>query len=132
MQLQQEVEGLEAWVGLQENWYIIQGTWQLQGMTVWGLRRGAEQKEWNKIIRGNKITKKVASYYVHLSNAYEQLEEFSAEVSPPTPEHKPSTTINTNDRNKHQSKFNLKAERRRQTKFTKYIHKMKDEGIIDC
>ena len=63
--------------------------------------------------------------------AYAQSEQFSADLSPTTPEHKTSTTINTNDRNNHQSKFRLKAERGRQTKFTKYVHKMKDEGIID-
>ena len=45
MQLQQEVEGLEAWVGLQENMDTIQGAWRLQGITVWGLGRGAEQQQ---------------------------------------------------------------------------------------
>ena len=87
--------------------------------------------KWTKITRGNKITKKVAPYYVHLSHAYAQFEEFSEDLSPTPPEHKTSTTINTNDCTKHQSKFKLKAERRLQTKFTKYMNKMKDEGIID-
>ena len=45
MQLQQEVERLEARVGLQENRDIIQGAWRLQGMTVWVLGRGAEEKQ---------------------------------------------------------------------------------------
>ena len=71
-------------------------------------------KESTEITRCDKITKTVAPYYVHLSNAYAQLEELSADLSLPTPEHKTRTTINTNDRNKHQSKFRLKAERRRQ------------------
>ena len=62
---------------------------------------------------------------------YTQLKEFSEDLSPPTTEHKTSTQINTNDRNKYQSKFRLKAEWRRETKFTKYIHKIKDEGILD-
>ena len=87
--------------------------------------------KWTKITRGNKITKTIAPYYLHLSNAYAQLEELSEDLIPPTPEHKTSTTIKTNDRTKNQSKFKLKAERRRQTKFTKYMNKMKDEGIID-
>ena len=87
--------------------------------------------KWTKITRGNKITKKYAPYYVHLSNAYAQLDKFSEYLSPPTPEHKTSKPSNNNDQNKHQSKFRLKAQRRRQTKFTKYIHKMKDEGILD-
>ena len=68
---------------------------------------------------------------MHLSNAYAQLEKFSADLIPPPPEHKTSTTIKTNDRTKHQRKFKLKAERRRQTKFTKYMNNMKDEGIIN-
>ena len=87
--------------------------------------------KWTKITRGNKITKKVVPYYVHLSNAYAQLEKLSADLIPPPPEHKTSTTIKTNDRTKHRSKFKLKAERRRHTKFTKYMNKIKDEGIIN-
>ena len=45
MQLQKEVEGLEARMCLQENRDTIQGAWRLQGMTVWGLGRGAEQQQ---------------------------------------------------------------------------------------
>ena len=88
-------------------------------------------KKWRRITRGNKISKKVAPYYVHLSYAYAQLEEFSEDLSPPPSEDKTSTTTDTSNQMKHQSKFKLKAERRRQTKFTKYINEMKDEGIID-
>ena len=44
MQLQQEVEGLEARVGLQENRSNIQGPGRLQRITVWGIRRGEEQQ----------------------------------------------------------------------------------------
>ena len=48
MQLQQELEGLEARMGLQENRYTIQGAWKLQWMTVWGLIRGEEQQKTDK------------------------------------------------------------------------------------
>ena len=89
------------------------------------------KNKWTKITRGNKITKNVAPYYVQLSNAYAQLEELSVDLSPPPPEHKIGTTIKTNNRTKHQSKFKVKADPRRQTKFTNYMNKMKDEGIID-
>ena len=100
-----------------------------EGVGTW--TRSRATKKWRRITRGNKISKKVAPYYVHLSNAYAQLEEFLAELSPPPSEDKTSTTTKTSDQTKHQSKFKLKAERHRQTKFTKYMNKMKDEGIID-
>ena len=87
---------------------------------VWGLGQGAEKQKNTRITRGNKITKRFAPYYVHLSNVYAQLEEFSEDLSPPPSEDKTSTTTKNSNQNKHQSKSKLKAERRRQTKFTKY------------
>ena len=41
------------------------------------------KEKWKKVTRVNKITKKVAPYCVHLSNAYAKLAEFSAEPGPP-------------------------------------------------
>ena len=99
-------------------------------MTAWGLGRGAEQEKWTRITRGNKVTKKVAPYYVHLSNAYAKLAELSADPSPLTNEDNTKTSTKTSNKNKYQSKFKLKAAWRRQAKFTKYMEKMKDEGII--
>ena len=94
------------------------------------------KEKWTRITRGNKITKTIAPYYVHLSNAYAKLAEFSAEPGPTPPEDntkqtEPKTTIETNNQNKHQSKFKIKAARRRKSKFTKYMANMKDEGIIN-
>ena len=48
MKLQQEVEGLETRMGLQENRHHIQGAWRLQQMTVWGLGQVAEQQNTDK------------------------------------------------------------------------------------
>ena len=70
--------------------------------------------------------------YVHLSNAYAQLQQLSEDQSPPTHSNKTSTPSKAKDQTKHQRTFKLMAERRRQTKFTTYIYKMKDEGIIEA
>ena len=52
-------------------------------------------------------------------------------VQVPTPEHTTITTINTNDRTKHQSKLKNQGRAAPPNKITKYMNKMKDEGIID-
>ena len=88
-------------------------------------------EKWTRITRGNKITKSFVPYYVHLSHANAKLAEFSAYPGPPSSEDKTKTTTKTSNQNKYQSKFKLKAERRCQETFTKYIAKMKDEGIIN-
>ena len=64
------------------------------GMGTWMRSRA---KKWTGITKGNKITKRVAPYYVHLSNAYAQLEKFSADLSPPPSEDKTSTTTKTSN-----------------------------------
>ena len=71
-----------------------------------GLGQGAEQQKWTRITRGNKIIKKVAPYYVHLSNAYAQLKEFLADISTPPSEDKTNTTNNTSIQIKHQTNSN--------------------------
>ena len=83
-------------------------------------------KKWTRITRGNKISKKVAPYYVHVSNAYEKLEELLANLSPPQSKDKTNTTTETSNQIKHQSKFKLRSERRCQAKFIKYMEKIKD------
>ena len=55
------------------------------------------KKKWTRITRGNKITKKVAPYYVHLSNAYAKLAEFSADPGPQPPEHNTKTVSETSN-----------------------------------
>ena len=43
MQLQHEVDRVEAGVGVQENWSQIQRVRRLIQMTVWGLRQDRER-----------------------------------------------------------------------------------------
>ena len=85
------------------------------------------KEKWTGITRGNKITKKVAPYYVHLSHALAKLSEFSADQGPPPLDYNNKTS----NQNKHQSNFKFKKSRRRQAKFKKYMAKTKDKEIID-
>ena len=51
--------------------------------------------KWTKLTTGNKITKNVASYDVHLSNAYAKLAEFSADPGPPPEDNTKKTETKT-------------------------------------
>ena len=52
-------------------------------MTGGGLDEKAGTKEgWVKVVKGSKITKKAAPYYLELSNSYATLGKFSANPGP--------------------------------------------------
>ena len=92
------------------------------------------KEKWEKVTRGNKITKEVAPYYVHLSKAYANIAKFSADPGPPPEDNTQKTETKTTTEtsaNKHQSNFKLKAARRLQYKISTYMSKMNDDGIID-
>ena len=92
-----------------------------------------------KVTRGNKITIKVAPYYVHLSNSYAKLAELLADPDPPpedntkqTATKQPETKTTPKPRAiKHQSNFKIKAARFLQSKLSTYMSKMNDYGIIN-
>ena len=79
------------------------------------------------MIKGSKITKKSATYYTTLSNAYSLLEELLANPSPQTE----TQTNNQRVLPKHHSIFKIKAAHRLQTKFEACIAKMNENNIID-
>ena len=48
-----------------------------------------EGEKWIKVDRkANKLTTKIAPYYLEISNQYSQLEEFAADPDPPKTENK--------------------------------------------
>ena len=58
------------------------------------------KEKWTKLTRGNKITKNVAPYYLHLSNAYAKLTEFSADPGPPPDDKTKQTETKSTTKNK--------------------------------
>ena len=77
-----------------------------------------------KVVKGSKLTKKAAPYYVELSNSYATLDKFLSEPSPPS---KDRSTFDLENR----SIFKVKAAARRKSKTAAYIAAMNDAGIID-
>ena len=63
-----------------------------------------------KVVKGSKITKKAAPYYVELSNAYANLEQFSDDLGPTNNINNLLTKICVA---KQPSNFKIKAEARR-------------------
>ena len=45
-------------------------------------KRDGKDGGWVKVVKGSKITKKAAPYYLELSNAYANLEKFLADPVP--------------------------------------------------
>ena len=84
--------------------------------------------QWVKVVKGSKLIKKTAPYYIELSNAYAHLEEFSADSDPANKESKNETKTVTA---KQLSKFKAQAAARRTTQKQQYIADMNNNGIID-
>ena len=89
-----------------------------------------EGEPWVKIVKGSKLSKSAAPYYIALSNAYAYLEEFSAD-SDPTHEISNDNECTKIGEAKQPSKFKARAAARRQTRKQQHILDMKDEGIIN-
>ena len=71
MQLQQEVDRVEAGVGVQENWRRLQRLWRLLQITVWDCDNAEREKgTWVKVCKGNRLINKCDPYYIELSNTY--------------------------------------------------------------
>ena len=89
-----------------------------------------EREPWVKVVKGSKLIKKAAPYYIALSNAYAYLEELSADSDPThkVSNDKECTKISAA---KQPSKFKARAAARRHTRKQQHILDMKDEGIID-
>ena len=81
-----------------------------------------------KVVKGSKITKKAAPYYVELSNAYANLEKFSDD---PGQTNTINNLITKTGVAKQPSNFKIKAEARRKTRKEKYIEELNDDDIID-
>ena len=84
-------------------------------------------------MKGSKIKKKTALYYIHLSNAYARLEEFSDD---PDPQPKVSKSKNNDETKtvappKQSSTFKAQAAARKRTRKQQYIKNMNDNGVID-
>ena len=79
-------------------------------------------------MKGSKLIKKDAPYYIALSNAYAHLEEFSAD---PDPTNEVSNDCTKIGEAKQPSKFKSIAATRRQTRKQQYISDMKEDGLID-
>ena len=80
-----------------------------------------------KVVKGSKITKKAAPYYIELSNAYENLEKFSDDPGPTNPI---NNLITKTGVAKQPSNFKIKAEARQKTRKERYIEELNDDGII--
>ena len=81
-----------------------------------------------KVVKGSKITKKAAPYYVELSNAYANLEKFSDD---PGQTNTINNLITKTGVAKQPRYFKIKAEARQKTRKDKYIEELDDNGIID-
>ena len=81
-----------------------------------------------KVVKGSKIIKQAAPYYVELSNAYTHLEEFSADSGPTNNENNINTKIGEA---KQASNFKAKAAARRKTRKQQYSADMNDNEIIN-
>ena len=81
-------------------------------------------------MKGSKLIKKAAPYYIALSNAYAHLEELSADSDPThkVSNDKECTKISAA---KQPSKFKARAAVRRQTRKQQYILDMKEDGLMD-
>ena len=79
-------------------------------------------------MKGSKLIKKAAPYYIALSNAYAHLEEFSAD---PDPANEVSNDCTKIGEAKQPSKFKAMAAAHRKTRNQQYISDMNDNGIID-
>ena len=81
-----------------------------------------------KVVKGSKIAKKAAPYYVELSNAYANLQKFS---DYPGPTNTINDLITKTGVAKQPINFKIKAEAQRKTRKEKYIEELNDYGIID-
>ena len=81
-----------------------------------------------KVVKGSKINKKSAPYYVELSNTYANLEKLSDD---PGPTNTINNFITKTGVAKQPSNFKIKAEARRKTRKEKYIEELNDDGVID-
>ena len=101
-------------------------------MTGGGLDEKASAKEgWVKVVKGSKITKKAAPYYLELSNSYATLDKFSANPGPISIKIKRCANNSMSLPKQEQSVFKAKAAARHESKTVAYIAAMNDEGIID-
>ena len=81
-----------------------------------------------KVVKGSKITKKAAPYYVELSNAYANLEKFSDDLGPTNTI---DNLITKTGVAKQSNNFKIREEARRKTRKEKYIEELNDDVIID-
>ena len=81
-------------------------------------------------MKGSKLIKKPAPYYIALSNAYAHLEEFSSD-SDPTHEVSNDNDCTKIGEAKQPSKFKARAAVHRQTRKQQHILDMKEDGLID-
>ena len=100
-------------------------------MTGGGLDGEESTKEgWIEVVKGSKITKKAAPYYLELSNSYATLGKFSANPGPPNFNITRRTNISASPTS-NQSVFKSKAAARHKGRTAAYIAAMNDDGIID-
>ena len=91
-------------------------------------KKDDEGEPWVKVVKGSRLIKTAAPYYIALSNAYAHLEEFSADSDPTN---KVSNNCTKISEAKQPSKFKARAAARKKTRKQQYISDMNDNGLID-
>ena len=83
------------------------------------------------VVKGSKITKKAAPYYLELSNSYATLRKFSANSGPININIKRRATNSTLPPKPEGSVFRAKVAARHRSSTAAYITAMNNDGIID-
>ena len=97
-----------------------------------GLGEEASTKEgWVKVVKGSKITKETAPYYLELSNSYATLGKFSANPGPTNINIKRHTNNSMSPLKSNNSVFKAKAAVRHKSRTAAYTATINNEGIID-
>jgi hypothetical protein len=97
-----------------------------------GLDEEASTTEgWVTVVKGSKITKKAAPYYLELSNSYATLGKFSANPGPININIEQRAANSTSPSKPEGSVFKAKAATRHRSRAASYIAAMNDDGVID-
>ena len=84
-----------------------------------------------KAVKGSKITREAAPYYLELSKSYATLGKFSANPGPISINTKRCATDSMSLPKQEESVFKAKAAARHKSKTVAYIAAMNNDGIID-
>ena len=101
-------------------------------MTGGGADKEASTKEgWVTVVKGSKITKKAAPYYLELSNSYATLGKFSANPGPTNINIKQRADNSASPPKSDNSVFKAKAAARHKSRTAACIAAIDNGGIID-